>query len=105
MKRIWKFELPVSDVEYALAFPAEAGRILHVAMANTAQTHVWMWAEVERPRDPAAHADATLRTFRTFGTGHEIPPPPTGFAREYVGTAVGPRLVWHVYETIKEPPW
>jgi hypothetical protein len=50
---------------------------------------LWFWAEVTT-ENPIVD-----RTFQIFGTGQEIPLNAT-----YVGTVVGPPLVWHLYELL-----
>lgn len=84
MQKIWKYELAVIDTP-TIAIP-EGGRILCVQMQGT-KPHLWVLV------DPSAPLQT--RTFRVYGTGHEI----RGEGNQtYVGTFQWNQLVFHVFE-------
>jgi hypothetical protein len=101
---IWKFGLKVTDGSQTLEMPEHA-EILHVADQFSIPT---MWVLVDTDAEPVA------RQFVLHGTGHPIDlggyretftPNADGSwnqsrsrSLEYVGTAVGQSLVWHVFE-------
>lgn len=93
MTRIHKHEVHCDGNPRSFEIPAFA-RICHVAAGFESARTVAFWFEF----DDRHKADRVTRTFRVFGTGHEIP---DNF--RHVGTAVdyGLRLVWHLCEEIE----
>ena len=90
---VYKYEVPVSDVPWAVGMPIGA-KILHVGVSGTdPMTTVWIWAEVARD------VPTEIRSFQLTGTGHPVPDGLT-----YVGTAYEAMLplVWHVWEVTME---
>jgi hypothetical protein len=87
--RMYRYEIRVDDREQTLRLK---GEIRHVALKPDTIDLVEIWAEHDYL------TPESVRTFRVFGTGHEIPPGLT-----YVGTtgrAYGypSGFVWHLYE-------
>ncbi len=87
--RILRYEVQVDDEWHDIAL---TGDILHVAARTPHAVEIWAWS---RP-----WCDAQERTFRVFGTGHEIATPENRGWLTHVGTAVcaGGRIVWHLVE-------
>ena len=56
-----------------------------------------VWIEV--PGEWVSTTIVTKRTFRVFGTGHEIPD-----GSVYVGTCMDREFVWHLYEVTDVHP-
>ena len=82
MKKIYKYEVPLSGVE-VIDFPV-SGLVKHVAMQGD---KLCFWAEfdtLDNERLPAP--------FQVFGTGHNIPSDAM-----YMGTTQQPPFVWHLY--------
>jgi hypothetical protein len=82
MATVWRFEVPVDDRWHTLPL---TGPVLHVAARHPVVVELWA-VLVDQPPTP--------RQFRVFGTGQQL----TADAATYVGTAVTPRLVWHLWE-------
>jgi hypothetical protein len=85
VKAIWRFDFDVAD-EVVLSIPLPA-RILPHVHANSPGS-LTVWAEVTPGCDPVD------RRLAVVGTGN---PMPLGLG-VYLGTAVAPPLVWHVFE-------
>jgi hypothetical protein len=79
--KVWKYALLTIGAEQMLELP---GPIIFVGTQNT---FVMLWCE---NRGPSAQ-----RTFKVFGTGHDIP---DGWV--HVGSVQEPPFVWHVYEKV-----
>lgn len=81
---VYRYEVPVDDCWHPLQID---GDILHVGCRNMHVVELW-----------ALHTDkrAETRSFRVYGTGHQLPPD-----LQYIGTAIAPggQLVWHLFET------
>jgi hypothetical protein len=77
----------VTDVQ-RIEIP-RAAKLLHVAEQYGALT---LWAEVETT------AEVGNRLIAVIGTGGTVPTQLTDHGVYYVGTAVGPVYVWHVYD-------
>ena len=89
MKTVYKYDVNAEVYSVKLELPAGA-KIVHVGNQGY-QDVVNVWVEL-------SHTDGVpeIRTFRVFGTGHEIPSD-----YEYVGTTiVTPYLAWHLYELV-----
>lgn len=84
VRKVWKYPLEVRDGHQDIEIPI-GGRIIHVDNQNEVPT---LWVEVE-PK----YASMITRTFRVFGTGHEIE---AGW--KHRGTCIISPFVWHVYE-------
>ena len=84
MLTIWKY--PVRAAEFAVQLPAD-GQVLTVQMQAGAPC-IWVLLD---PRKPT-----TTRTFRCFGTGHDIP----SANLRYIGTwqERDGKLVFHLFE-------
>lgn len=85
MRTIWKYLLDVAD-EWQVDMPAGARILPHVQALNPGTLAVW--AEVD------TGAPLTTTVLRVFGTGNPV----NTDGCEYVGTAVAPPFVWHVYQ-------
>lgn len=85
MKTIWKFGLIPNENGVTLAMPAGAQVLCVQAQRETP----CLWAVVD------SDAYMVSRVFRTFGTGHPVPP-----GLVYIGTYQlhGGALVLHVFE-------
>jgi len=81
--RIWKFHIPAED-RVTLKMPA-ASEILSLDVQNVSM-HIWAKC------DP--YAKKIDRYFAVVGTGHAVPL----HVKKYIGTAVVPPFVWHVFE-------
>lgn len=81
---VWKYPLDLIDIQ-KINMPAGA-RILSV---DNQKGILCLWAMVneENPEQ--------LRTIEIVGTGQE---PIPSFHRTFIGTAVMPQFVWHVFE-------
>ncbi len=86
MRSIFKYQLNFVALPQRLDLP-DGARVLTVAAQAD---RVTLWAEVDVDHPPRE------RRFRTYGTGHPLPPEPG----QYLGTAhlVNQGLVVHVYE-------
>jgi len=87
MTTIWKFTLKVADSQ-TIDMPMGA-KILHV---NTQAGDVCVWAEVDPLEKTKEH-----RHFEIRGTGHPIAPI---IKKQYIGTVLFDRLVFHVFERL-----
>ena len=83
MTTIWKFEIALKDGPQPVQMPRDAYILFVYAQFGS----IMLWAQVvpERAKE--------TRTFSVHGTGHPINPD-----SEYVGTAMMPPFVWHVFE-------
>lgn len=94
LRKIFKYELEITDIQ-EVYIPSDH-KILSV---NFQSGRLCLWALV----DPSSFPFSV--TVEIFGTGHPVPDP-IGFDREYIGTALNSRLVWHVFyrtnETVNE---
>lgn len=86
MKTIFKYTLSPDDAPVEMPVGAE------VLTAREQGENICVWARVE-----TTETLKDKRTFKVFGTGHEIPDDPNF---HYVGTAMlqGGGLVMHVFE-------
>lgn len=86
MNTIWKFDVPATDT-----FTLEMPRGAKVLSVHSQGEKVCMWAEVS-PGEPKE-----LRTFRTYGTGHDISGDEN---RSFIGTFLlhGGAFVFHLFE-------
>lgn len=87
-KAIHKFAVPASDVPTIVPMD-ETAVIVHVEPNPRDAGSALMWAIVDTTHEEVR------REFVIYGTGHKIDE-----ARRYVGTAVGPVLVWHIFEVV-----
>jgi hypothetical protein len=85
-RRVLRWEVPVDDEWHEFSMPI--GEILHVGAKDHGTVSFWSIGD-------SAYANRT-RTFRAFGTGQPLPLE----AGRYIGTAVIPPLVWHLFEYI-----
>ena len=85
MKTIWKYQIP--GPHFSLQLPKGA-KILAVQQQRNFPT---MWALVD------SEAEVEPRTFRTFGTGHEID---SELSLKYITTfqMFEGDLIWHLFE-------
>lgn len=93
---IWRFELPISDVETVLKMP-RGSSLLHGGVdKRTPAQHVSLWALIalDGQGEPLEARD---RTFRVFGTGHPIPDKLEHIASVF-DQERGGWFVWHVFE-------
>ena len=86
---VWKYEIPEADT-FQLELPFDA-KILSV---NVQGGNPCIWAEVN-PGDALVQ-----RSFRTCGTGHDIP---ADEKREFIGTFLLHQgaLVFHLFEVLE----
>ena len=85
MKHMYKYVIPVQGGDIEVDMPVNTV-IQHIG--NQSSGEICVWAEV--PETELAE----IRTFRTIGTGHEVPP----MKFTYVGTVLDGFYVWHLYE-------
>lgn len=83
MRTIWKFDLDVDDSAQVKNMPQDA----EILFIHQQDGLLMMWASVVPERA------LVKRKFAVHGTGHPIPQD-----HEYVGSAVMPPFVWHVFE-------
>lgn len=92
-RTVYKYAEILADT-VTLDLPVGA-RILHVApspaIAYGEQDALVFWVQIERD------VPTERRTFRVFGTGHDMP---DDVALEHVATVMDGRFVWHVFEEI-----
>lgn len=87
MMRMFKYTVFVGDGDINVEMPKDAV-IRHIGHQN--QLEICIWAEV-------VNTQATsLRTFRVYGTGHEV-----AHGGDYLGTVIDGQFVWHLYEQLK----
>lgn len=86
MKTIYRAEIPVDDTTHTITMGKD-DRILKVANSGIAEVEFWFLTDTDELR--------IGRSFRVYGTGHEIPE-----HSRYAGTAPRNRglLVWHLFE-------
>lgn len=82
MKTIYKFAVPLGPESHIEMDPG--GQIVHVAVQGTFPM-IWVLINTD--------VIWTVRTFKAFGTGWEIPP-----GWEYVGSLLDGSFVWHIHE-------
>lgn len=94
MKTIWKYPIHVRDT-VAIEMPKEAHFLPTVATARLeyGEHGLVVWAEVD-PDQPTE-----TRILYVVGTGNPMPEHP----KQYLGTAIDGRFVWHVYEQLTDP--
>ena len=85
MTQIFKYVLMSTKNVSSVAIP-KGGKVLTTAMQDGL---VCIWVEVDQ------HAPTELRTFKIYGTGHEML---DSEHQVYVGTIFDNPYVWHVYE-------
>lgn len=98
MRQVWKYIVPLTDDDVPLLLP-RGGKILEVGHGGIAPNGVAFWYEFEKQDEAMSQGNNEERTFRIFGTGHEIPP-----EYQHVGTVdlhLAIALVWHLYEKIR----
>jgi hypothetical protein len=89
-KSVYRFEVPIDDRPHRFRL---TGNPLAVAAVHGERAYVEFWEEHD-PQEPPVE-----RTFRVFGTGHEVPASATW--RGTTGRVYG--LVWHLYEIADGP--
>jgi len=87
MKCVYKYPLALTAAQQDVEMPIGA-EVLH---AGTQQGEIYIWAL----GDPERHTER--RTFQVLGTGHT-----STYRLKHVGTSVGPRFVWHVFEILPD---
>lgn len=80
MRGVWKYQTQAGRA----AAPMANGPVVLVGRDLSGEVCVWIDGDL---------SDSTLRAFRVFGTGQEVPP-----SAEHVGSWVEAPFVWHVYE-------
>lgn len=88
IQTVWKYEISLRDSPTVLGIP-DGARILHVDDQHGIPT-LWMLVNPDTP--------TVTRQFIVTGTGHLVPP------STYIGTAVGPIFVWHIWELDDKDP-
>jgi len=83
-KTIFKYQLPIDDGRHVIAFN---GKILHFGIKPN-ENFVSIWAEVDELDFTLHHT----KTFRVYGTGHNIP-----HSAKWEATIIADFFVWHVY--------
>ena len=84
MSTIWRFDFDVFDV-VILELPTGARFLPHVEAIDPRALTVWAVVDTE--------ARPERRVLRVYGTGN-----PLGEVGAYLGSAVAPPFVWHVFE-------
>ena len=86
MKTIYKYEMPIVDT-FCLSLPKDA----QILTFQNQRGEPCIWVEVKTENS------LEERTFRVFGTGHEIP---ENLHLTFIGTIQQEtlRLVWHLFE-------
>lgn len=88
MKRIWKYEVPVTD-RPSLQLSLGA-KLLHFGVDQYGDVTLWILIDDEQAVEE--------RNFRIYGTGRPIPEEDLQ-SLGYIGTAMTPAgLVWHLFE-------
>lgn len=88
MNRIFRYEIPVTD-NSTISIPA-GSQFLHFGMGVKGELAVWFLVDDEiSPR--------TEVKFRAYGTGHPVDCDPNGWPGHFLGTAVRPPFVWHLF--------
>lgn len=87
MRTIWKFELITTDVQL-VQMPAGA-TLLVVDKQEGSRFDITLWAWVE------TNAPLVNRRIAVVGTGGPTPAPEVA---TYIGTAMCPPFVWHVFD-------
>jgi hypothetical protein len=92
VQTIWKYELPIADVQ-KVPMPA-AARLLFVGHRPGIEglpvlSNPTLWALVDTDK-PMVDRKLLMR-----GTGHEVPEP---WEATYVGSAVCGLFVWHIFD-------
>ncbi len=82
-KVIWKYVIPIQDEPVEIQIP-DASKCLYVAKQNN---DLCVWFEI-----PNTYSSRVLYYFYVIGTGHPIP-----HHLQYLGTALFPPFVWHLY--------
>ena len=93
-KRIWKFELEVTDKQF-ISMPKEAELLSVQTQKQTHYENPCLWALVNEDNDTEE------RCFEMFGNGHPIYYD-MGIERNYIGTFQinSSNLVFHLFERI-----
>lgn len=81
MRGVWKYR---AQVGLRPTVPAANGPVVHVGRDMGGEVCVWIDGDLE---------DTSMRAFRVFGTGQEIPADAV-----HVGSWIELPFVWHVYE-------
>lgn len=84
MRTIWKYSL---EDGYSELWLSQTAQVVEVGLDPSGAWSLWALHFTTDPVD--------RRTFRVFGTGHEVP---DGW--KYVGTFHEPGFVWHVFEDL-----
>lgn len=84
MKTIWKFNLQLKD-EQTVKMPKDS-YVVHLG-EQSGRLCLWAFCDTEAPLED--------RTFRIYGTGHEIK---DGEGFLHCGTVIAGSFVWHIYE-------
>lgn len=85
-KKVFKYRLEIDGGDHEIA---GLGQVVLVGMQAGV---LCIWAEVNKYAQP--------RTFRVFGTGHEITESDE-YWYSHVGSCLDAPYVWHVYEKFK----
>jgi hypothetical protein len=85
MNQMWKFKVSVTGIT-ELTMPKNA-KIVHV---DNQHDEICMWALVTPSRVEETRYFEVIGTGQNFGISH----------REYVGTVLVGRFVWHVFERV-----
>lgn len=86
--KVLRYEVPVDDDWHDFELHP-ASDILHVESRKAEAVELWI---LDRPWP----GPKVTRSFRVFGTGHDVPP-----LAEYRGTAIPldfPMVAWHLFE-------
>jgi len=85
---VHKFVVEAADAPQ-IVHMHETATVVRVEPHPSSAGHLVFWAIVDTEAEPKA------RTFVITGTGHPVRP-----GLIYVGTAVGPVFVWHMWEAV-----
>lgn len=89
MNRIFRYEVPVIDCP-TISLPV-GSQFLHFNIGARGELAVWFLVNDQ--------ADVKPVSFRLYGTGHPVDCDPNGWPGHFLGTAVSPPFVWHLFCT------
>lgn len=93
MKRIFRYEIPVTDFP-TIEIP-ENSQFLSFGVGARGELAVWFIVDEDQ------HCRGIK--FRLYGTGHPVNCTPNGWSGQFLGTAVTPPFVWHLFcESVME---
>jgi len=92
MMRIHKYDFPIDDHVNVL-LPKDARILKFLTIHKSSGYRVFLWALF----DDKNAEKFVMRTFRVYGTGHDIYPIDNGL--KYLDTVEQGPFIWHIFET------